>query len=94
MKNFYFEEGMVNDTSKTFFSDEIILDLADYSFSLAQGDYDVKTNHLQFDTKKKRLSIDTLTLIPGQNLSSKIALSLQLPMVELDGVDLEDFFIQ
>ncbi|MDE0560451.1 hypothetical protein OU792_10670 [Algoriphagus sp. NF] len=91
LKNFYFEEGMENDTSKTFFSDEIILDLADYSFVLAQGDYDVTTNHLQFDTKKKRLSIDTLTLIPGENLSSKIALSLQLPMVELDGVDLEDF---
>ncbi|MCS5491234.1 hypothetical protein [Algoriphagus limi] len=94
LKGFYFDPTLEVDSSKTFFSDEIILDLADYSFSLAEGDYDVTTNHLRFNTKNQSLVIDTLKLVPGESLDSKLALSLVLPMVSLEGVDLEEFLFE
>lgn len=79
---------------RTFFSDEIILNLADYSFSLAKGDYDVTTSNLQFNTKARSLEIDTLRLKAGENLDSKLALGLVLPKVKIEGIDLEDFLFE
>lgn len=94
LKDFYFKVGEELDSMRTFFSEEIVLDLADYSFSLAQGDYDVKTNHLQFNTKSQTLVVDTLRLVPGFGLNSKLALSLTLPKVALEGLNLEDFIFE
>lgn len=94
LKGFYLDPSQETDPSKTFFSDEIILDLADYSFSLAQGDYDVATNHLQFNTKTQSLVIDTLRLVPGENLESRLGLSLVLPMVSFEGLNLEEFLFE
>lgn len=79
---------------RTFFSDEIILNLADYSFSLAKGDYDVTTSNLQFNTKARSLEIDTLRLKAGENLDSKLALGMVLPKVKIEGIDLEDFLFE
>ncbi|HAZ25289.1 MAG TPA: hypothetical protein DCY95_12290, partial [Algoriphagus sp.] len=61
------------------------------SFSLARGDYDVTTSNLVFNTKNRTLVIDTLRLMPGDNLRSKLSLSLILPKVSFEGIDLEDF---
>ncbi|NVJ85957.1 MAG: hypothetical protein HWE15_06610 [Algoriphagus sp.] len=94
LKGFYLDPSQEVDPSKTFFSDEIILDLADYSFSLAQGDYDVATSHLRFNTKNQTLVIDTLRLVPGENLYSRLGLSLVLPMVSFEGLDLEEFLFE
>ncbi|HCX74475.1 MAG TPA: hypothetical protein DHU93_02660, partial [Algoriphagus sp.] len=91
LKGFYMDNLGNYDESKTFFSDEIILNLADYSFSLARGDYDVTTSNLVFNTKNRTLVIDTLRLMPGDNLRSKLSLSLILPKVSFEGIDLEDF---
>ncbi|QYH40248.1 hypothetical protein GYM62_16150 [Algoriphagus sp. NBT04N3] len=91
LKGFYMDNLGNYDESKTFFSDEIVLNLADYSFSLARGDYDVTTSNLVFNTKNRTLVIDTLRLMPGDNLRSKLSLSLILPKVSFEGIDLEDF---
>ena len=47
--------------------------------------------NLVFNTKNRTLVIDTLRLMPGDNLRSKLSLSLILPKVSFEGIDLEDF---
>lgn len=81
-------------SQRTFFSEEIILNLADYSFSIARGDYDVTTNDLVFNTKEKSLIIDTLRVKPGESLNSKLSIDLVLPRVRIEGIDLEDFLFE
>ncbi|SDC99698.1 protein of unknown function [Algoriphagus faecimaris] len=94
VRDFYYAPGQEVDLSRSFFSDEIILNLAGYSFSLAKGDYDVSTGNLQFNTKTEAITIDSLLLTPGEQLESKLALSLLLPKLTLEGVDLEEFLYE
>lgn len=91
LKGFSINGEIDSTTQRTFFSEEIILNLADYSFSLAKGDYDVTTNDLVFNTKEKTLVIDTLKVKPGESLNSKLSIDLVLPKVRIEGIDLEDF---
>ncbi|MFC3416745.1 hypothetical protein [Algoriphagus hitonicola] len=94
VRDFYYAPGQELDIDRSFFSDEIILNLAGYSFSLAKGDYDVSTGNVQYNTKTQAITIDSLVLNPGPQLESKLALSLVLPKLTLEGLDLEDFLYE
>lgn len=94
VRDFYYAPGDQVEEGRSFFSDEIILNLAGYSFSLAQGDYDVSTGNVQYNTKTQAITIDSLVLNPGPQLDSKLALSLVLPKLTLEGLDLEDFLYE
>jgi hypothetical protein len=94
LKGFSLNGDEDSTNQRTFFSEEIILNLADYSFSLAKGDYDVTTNDLVFNTKEKSLVIDTLRVKPGESLNSKLSVDLVLPKVKIEGIDLEDFLFE
>lgn len=78
----------------TFFSDEIFLNLQNYSFSIAGGNYLVETSGLSFNSQDKSIKIDDLVLKPGPELNSKLAFSLQMPQVMLIGIDIENFLFQ
>ncbi len=91
LKGFSLDTRREIDENRTFFSDEIDLSLRKYAFSVAGGDYEVDTDGLQFNSKSKTLQIDNLTLTPSATINSKIALSLSLPRVSFQGVDLESF---
>lgn len=94
LKGFSIDSRVDSAEERTFFSEEIILNLADYSFSLAKGDYDVTTNDLVFNTKDRTLVIDTLRVKPGESLNSKLSIDLVLPKVRIEGIDLEDFLFE
>ncbi|WP_439487785.1 hypothetical protein [Algoriphagus sp.] len=91
LKGFYLEKGQGKNHERTFFSDEIDLILRKYDFSVAGGDYDVDTDGLRFNSRSKIIAIDNLTISPSNTFRSKIALSLNLPSVTLEGVDIESF---
>lgn len=94
LKGFYLEQGMVKSSDRTFFSDEIELILRKYDFSVAGGNYDVDTDGLRFNSRSKTIEIDNLTVSPSNSIKSKIALSLNLPSVSFEGVDIELFLFE
>ncbi|REG88500.1 AsmA family protein [Algoriphagus antarcticus] len=94
LKGFYLEKGLEKSPGRTFFSDEIDLILRKYDFSVAGGNYDVDTDGLRFNSRSKTIEIDNLTLSPSKSIQSKIALSLNLPSVSLEGVDIESFLFE
>lgn len=94
LKGFYLERGLEKSSERTFFSDEIDLKLRQYNFSVAGGNYDVDTDGLQFNSRSKTIEIDNLTLSPSSSINSKIALSLNLPSVSFEGVDIESFLFE
>lgn len=94
LKGFYLEKGMAKSPGRTFFSDEINLILRKYDFSVAGGDYDVDTDGLRFNSQSKTIVVDNLTLSPSSTIRSKIAFSLRLPSVTLEGVDIESFLFE
>ncbi|MCE7057255.1 hypothetical protein LZF95_21420 [Algoriphagus sp. AGSA1] len=91
LKGFYLDKGQKDNPEKTFFSDEIDLILRKYDFSVAGGDYEVDTDGLRFNSRSRIIAIDNLTISPSSSFKSKIALSLNLPSVSLEGVDIESF---
>jgi len=94
LKGFYLEKGLEKNSERTFFSDEIDLILREYDFSVAGGNYDVDTDGLRFNSRSKTIELDNLTLSPSKTIKSKIALSLNLPSVSLEGVDIESFLFE
>ncbi|EAZ81544.2 hypothetical protein ALPR1_20948 [Algoriphagus machipongonensis] len=94
LKSFYVNrEGLANE-DRTFFSEEIDLSLGNYAFNLANGNYIATTRDLKYNSLEKTIIIDSLSLEPGPNLNNKIALSLMLPQVAFQGVDIESFLFQ
>lgn len=91
LRGFLVEKDHLYLKKRTFFSEEIDLSLENYSFSLAGGNYLVETDGLTFNSLAQSLKIDNLVLSPGPNLNSKIALSVTMPSVSLDGIDIETF---
>ncbi|PZX48500.1 hypothetical protein [Algoriphagus chordae] len=94
LKGFYLEKGLIKSPERTFFSDEIDLVLRKYDFSVAGGNYEVDTDGFRFNSRSKTIEIDNLTLSPSSTIKSKIALSLNLPSVSLEGVDIESFLFE
>ncbi|MFC5625527.1 hypothetical protein [Algoriphagus winogradskyi] len=94
LKGFYLERGLEKSPDRTFFSDEIDLKLRKYDFSVAGGNYKVDTDGLRFNSRSKTIEIENLTLSPSNSISSKIALSLKLPRVSFEGVDIESFLFE
>lgn len=94
LKGFYLERGLEKSPGRTFFSDEIDLKLRKYDFSVAGGNYEVDTDGLRFNSRSKTIEIDNLTLSPSSSINSKIALSLNLPSVSFEGVDIESFLFE
>jgi hypothetical protein len=92
--NFYVDRSGTNSENKTFFSEEIDLILDNYAFNLAGGNYVATTNNLSYNSLDQTILIDSLKLMPGANLDSKIALSLSLPQVAFKGVDIESFLFE
>lgn len=91
LRGFLVEKDLVYMKKRTFFSEEIDLSLENYSFSLAGGNYLVETDGLKFNSLDQSLKIDNLVLTPGPDVNSKIAISLTMPSVSLDGIDIETF---
>lgn len=91
LKNFHVERGIPQQPDQTFFSDEININFKDYAFSLAGGNYSVLTNNISYNSKAERISIENLKLIPSPSLESKLILSIQLPEVVLEGVNIDRF---
>ncbi len=91
LRGFLVEKDRVYVKERTFFSEEIDLSLENYSFSLAGGNYLVETDGLNFNSVDQSLKIDNLVLTPGPDINSKIALSVTMPSVSLDGIDIETF---
>ena len=91
LRGFLVQKDHVNVKERTFFSEEIDLSLDNYSFRLAGGNYLVETDGLTFNSLAQSLKIDNLVLTPGPEVNSKIALSLVMPSVSLDGIDIETF---
>ncbi|WP_339703604.1 hypothetical protein [Algoriphagus aquimarinus] len=94
LKGFYLQKGQVSEAGRTFFSDEIELILRKYDFSVAGGNYEVDTDGLRFNSKSKTIFVDNLVLKPRKSIKSKIALSLSLPSVLFEGVDIESFLFE
>lgn len=94
LKGFYLEKGLEKSSDRTFFSDEIDLKLRKYDFSVAGGNYEVDTDGLRFNSRSKTIEIENLTLSPSNSINSKIALSLNLPSVSFEGVDIESFLFE
>ncbi|RAI83932.1 AsmA family protein [Algoriphagus yeomjeoni] len=94
LKGFHLERGMSKNQGRTFFSDEIDLKLRKYDFSVAGGNYEVDTDGLRFNSRSKTIEIENLTLSPSSSINSKIALSLNLPSVSFEGVDIESFLFE
>lgn len=94
MKGFLMEKGVATAAEKTFFSDEIDLTLSKYEFSVAGGNYEVSTDGIRFNSKTKSIEVENLVLHPAPTIDSKIALSLTLPRVSLEGVDVESFLFE
>jgi hypothetical protein len=92
LKNFILDQEALIQENKTMFSDEIDLVFNNYSFSLAGGKYEVTTDKLQYNSKTKSIEIKDLALIPNEELSGRIQLGMQFPMVSFQGVDIEEFF--
>lgn len=94
LKKFLVQKDQKNDRKTTFFSDEIFLNLQNYSFSIAGGNYLVETAGLSFNSQDRAIKIDDLELKPGPGLNSKLAFSLHMPQVMLIGIDIENFLFQ
>lgn len=94
LRNFLVQKDKKVDRKSTFFSDEIDLNLQNYSFSIADGNYVVETAGLKFNSRERALYIDDFVLSPGPGLNSKLAFSLRMPQVVLVGIDIENFLFQ
>lgn len=95
LKGFYVDNsGLIKEEERTFFSEEIDLRLKNYAFNLAGGNYRATTNNLSFNSIDQSIIIDSLELLPGPELENKLALSLSLPQVAFDGVDIESFLFE
>lgn len=91
LKGFLIERGVPVEEGRTFFSEEIDLSLAKYSFNVAGGNYEVDTDNLNYNSKSKTIFIDNLRLFPSKEIDSKIAFEVKLPEVAFRGVDLQSF---
>ncbi len=94
LKGFYVDETGTTRDDKTFFSEEIDLRLENYAFNLAGGNYIASTSDLNYNSLDQTIIIENLELVPGPELESKIALSLDLPQVAFKGVDIESFLFE
>jgi hypothetical protein len=95
LKGFLVERGKSNlSESRTFFSEEIDLNLKKYRFILAGGDYEVDSDNLNFNSKSQTIKVENLRLFPSENLKSKISFEIKLPQVAFEGVDLQSFFLE
>ncbi|UZD21862.1 hypothetical protein PBT90_00115 [Algoriphagus halophytocola] len=94
LKGFFLAENVQRTQAGTFFSDEIDLILAQYNFSVAGGSYNVDTDGIRYNSKSQSIHLDNITLSPSASLKSKIGLSLSLPSVALEGVDIESFLFE
>lgn len=94
LRRFLVEKEKSMKKKSTFFSDEIFLNLQNYSFSIAGGNYSVETSGLSFNSLDRAIKIDDFVLRPGPGLNSKLAFSLQLPVVMLTGIDIENFLFR
>jgi hypothetical protein len=94
LRNFLVQKDKKTERKSTFFSDEIDLNLQNYSFSIADGNYVVETAGLKFNSREKALYIEDFVLNPGPRLNSKLAFSLRMPQVVLVGIDIENFLFQ
>lgn len=95
LKGFYVDNtGYEREGDRTFFSEEIDLRLKNYAFNLAGGNYRATTNNLSFNSIDQSIIIDSLELVPGPGLENKLALSLDLPQVSFNGVDIESFLFE
>jgi hypothetical protein len=92
LKNFNLDQNALIQEDKTMFSDEIDLVFNNYSFSLAGGKYEVSTDKLQYNSKRKSIVIKDLELTPNDAFSDRIQLGMQFPRVSFEGVDIEEFF--
>ena len=94
LKNFALglEDSLMGD--KTLFSDEVDLIFNNYSFTLAGGKYIAETDYLNYNSKTKTIDFEGLVLAPAPGIKSKLALALSLPMVRLEGVDIEEFIFE
>jgi len=94
LKGFSLVEGQSKIKGRTFFSDEIELILRKYDFSVAGGNYEVDTDVFRFNSREKTIKIDNLKVHPSTSISSKLELSLNLPTVTFQGVDIEAFLFE
>ncbi|TDQ13786.1 hypothetical protein DFQ04_3510 [Algoriphagus boseongensis] len=94
LKNFSLDPGDTSLTGKTLFSEEIDLRFSNYSFSLANGKYLAEAGVLKYNSKDQTIFFENLTLQPGNDLGSRIAIGLDFPKVALIGVDIEEFVFQ
>ncbi|MDF2158938.1 hypothetical protein [Algoriphagus sp. CAU 1675] len=91
LKGFEVQRGKDSGEEKTFFSEEIDLKLNEYSFSLADGAYEATTDGFNYNSKKQRIVIENLQLVPGEQLNSRVTLNINLPWVSMEGADIEKF---
>lgn len=91
LKNFSIHPGDSSISGKTLFSEEIDLTFNNYFFNIAGGKYFAEIDRMNYNSKEEALVLDGLTLQPGQNFRGSIALGLDFPKVDLQGVDIEEF---
>ncbi len=94
LKNFSLYPGDTLFSEKTLFSEEIDLTFNNYLFTLTGGKYLVAMDRMNYNSREETIRLDGLTLQPGPTFKSRIALGLDFPIVELKGVDIEQFVFE
>lgn len=94
LRNFALNGSDTLTTNRSFFSDEVDLTFNAYSFTLAGGKYLAETDYLNYNSLTKTIAMENLLLVPGTGFAKRVSLGLNIPKVQLEGVNMEEFLFE
>ena len=91
IRNFYLDENIDPSANRTFFSDEVDVNLNNYLFNIANGKYSIVAGRIGFNSAKEEINTFNVKLMPNKDLKAKVSIEASFPDLSFSGVDLEAF---
>lgn len=94
IKNFQVQKGADISHMGFLFSEEVDLQLNRYIFNIADGNYTMEAERINFNSANEEIIARNVKVNPRQDLNEKLKISATIPTMLFRGVDLERFLFE
>lgn len=94
IKGFYLDEFSDPMDNRTLFSEEVDINLDNYVFNIADGQYNVVAGKIGFNSAREEINTSDVRLRPNRVLDKKVSIEAAIPDMSIKGVDLEAFLFE
>ncbi|MFC4870372.1 hypothetical protein [Negadavirga shengliensis] len=94
IKGFYLDENSDPLDNRTLFSEEVDINLDNYVFNIADGQYNVVAERISFNSAREEINTFNVRLRPNRFLDKKVSIQAAVPDMSIKGVDLEAFLFE